>query len=275
MCGIEKELTALTRATVSLNEPVARETFRMVLAADDWRGEEPDPGQFLMLQVCKDTDPLLSRPFGISGFARKGAGAEIEIIYRVVGRGTGMMSEWHAGRPSVFLGPLGNGFALPPEGSSSLLITGGVGLPPLLALARKMVSIGRGTELSLLYGDTSRDRLMDLGPEILRGVRIVTCTEDGSCGTPGMVTGLLEAEDMGEGCHIFVCGPNAMMNAVMELTAGRPLSAQYSMEARMACGFGVCSGCAVKTASDDYLRVCREGPVFDGADLSHESFREV
>jgi dihydroorotate dehydrogenase electron transfer subunit len=228
-----------------------------------------------MLRVAGDSDPLLARPFGISGFDRKKEGVDVEIIYRVVGRGTGIMERWRSGQRAVFLGPLGRGFALPPEGSSSLLVAGGVGLPPLLALARKMEALGRIGELSLVYGEASRDRLVDLKSGLFPGVESATCTEDGSCGTRGLVTGLLEARDYGEGRHLFVCGPNPMMKAVMDLVADRCLSAQYSLEARMACGFGVCSGCAVMVSSRDYVRVCREGPVFNGSELSGESFGEI
>jgi len=275
MCFGEKIDSALTNATVTLNEPVALDTWRMLLSIQEWGGDDPLPGQFLMLRVSADSDPLLARPFGISGFNRNGSGAGIEIIYRVVGRGTRIMAGCLPGHKVHFLGPLGRGFVLPPLGSSSLLIAGGVGLPPLLALARHMENLGRAGEISLVYGEASRDRLVDLGGDLCSDVGIKTCTEDGSCGTRGLVTGLLEGEGYGKGKHLFVCGPNLMMKAVRDLTANHCLSAQYSMEARMACGFGVCSGCAVKVVTGDYVRVCREGPVFEGCDLSEESFGEV
>jgi len=275
MCLHERSKTALTEAVVSRHVLVATDTWRMVLSIPVWSGDDPSPGQFLMLRVVGDSDPLLARPFGISGFDRKKEGADVEIIYRVVGRGTSIMERWRPGQQTVFLGPLGRGFALPPEGSSSLLVAGGVGLPPLLALARNMKKLGRAGELSLVYGEASRDRLVDLGSDVFPGVETAKCTEDGSCGTHGLVTGLLEAKGYGEGCHLFVCGPNSMMKAVMDLTADSSLSAQYSLEARMACGFGVCSGCAVKLASGDYVRVCREGPVFNGSELSADSFGAI
>ncbi len=275
MCQNEGVRPARTEATVSLHETVAAGTWRMILSIPVWPGDDPLPGQFLMLRVAGDSDPLLARPFGISGFDRRQEGADVEIIYRVVGRGTGIMERWGPGQTAAFLGPLGRGFVLPPEGSSSLLVAGGAGLPPLLALARKMEVLGRVDELSLIYGEASRDRLVDMVSGIFPGIKTATCTEDGSCGTPGLVTGLLEAEEFGEGRHLFVCGPNPMMKSVRDLTADRCLSAQYSLEARMACGFGVCTGCAVKVSSGDYVRVCREGPVFDGNDLSQDSFGEI
>jgi len=275
MCQHECVQSALTEAVVSLHEPVAAGMWRMILSIPLWVGSDPHPGQFLMLRVSTDSDPLLARPFGISGFTRKGEGADLEIMYRVVGRGTRIMENWRPEQKAAFLGPLGKGFSLPPEGSSSLLVAGGVGLPPLLAFARNMEKLGRIGELSLVYGETSRDRLVDMGSKIFPDVETATCTEDGSCGTQGLVTELLETKVHGNGCHLFVCGPNPMMSVVFRQTANRCQTAQYSLEARMACGFGVCSGCAAKMASGDYVRVCREGPVFDGSELSQESFGEI
>ena len=275
MCQPEVTKSALTDAIVSQHEPLAADMWQMVLSTPLWQGDDPYPGQFIMLRVAEGFDPLLARPFGISGFQRKEEGADVEIMYKVVGKGTRVMERWRPGHPATFLGPLGRGFVLPPEGTSSLLVAGGVGLPPLLALARKMEALGRVGELSLIYGEASNDRLVDLGTDLFPGVETATCTEDGSCGTQGLVTGLLEARDNGQGSHLFVCGPNPMMKAVMELTVHRCLSAQYSLEARMACGFGVCSGCAAKLASGDYVRVCREGPVFNGSELALHSFGEV
>jgi dihydroorotate dehydrogenase electron transfer subunit len=144
-----------------------------------------------------------------------------------------------------------------------------------MALARTMEKLGRSGELTLLYGDGRQGLLIDPGSDMFPKVRTLTCTEDGSCGTRGMVTGLLEEVNLGEGAHLYVCGPNPMMRAVMAAAGSRCLSAHYSLEARMACGFGVCSGCAVKMASGEFVRACREGPVFDGEDLSLESFGGV
>lgn len=275
MCLNESAKSGLTEAVVSLHELVGTDLWRMALSVTGWTGKEPEPGQFIMLRASEGSEPLLARPFGVAGFDQNGESAVFEIIYRVVGRGTRLMARWVLGRKVSFLGPLGRGFTLPAEGSSSLLVAGGVGLPPLLALARKMEALGRAGEVSLVYGEASRDRLIDMGSGMFPDVETATCTEDGSCGTRGLVTGLLDAKNNGEGRHLFVCGPNLMMKAVMDLTADRCLSSQYSLEARMACGFGVCSGCAVKLASGNYVRVCREGPVFSGSDLSQDSFGEI
>jgi dihydroorotate dehydrogenase electron transfer subunit len=278
MCYEKAVNTGLLEGSISYNELVAEDLWRMLISVGQWEGPVPSPGQFLMLRTSEGEDPLLARPFGIAGFEVEGPGALLEVIYRVVGRGTRKMSMWTEGRRVRFLGPLGNGFDLPPEGSRSLLVAGGIGLPPLLSLAREMAASGRSDEITLLYGESSGNRLVDLDTRIFPSIEVTVCTEDGSQGMKGLVTDLLRERDCGEGHHLFVCGPNAMMKAVLDLAGGRCLSAQFSLEARMACGFGVCMGCAVLVPVDgskSYVRVCREGPVFDEKDLIEESFREV
>ncbi|TNF47997.1 dihydroorotate dehydrogenase electron transfer subunit [bacterium] len=270
--------TALTQAIIGANWQVADQLWRLRLEVPVWTGGEPEPGQFIMLRVGDGYDPLLARPFGIAGFWKLGDGASFEILYRVVGRGTHTMTGWPAGRGVRFLGPLGNGFPVPPVKSQSLLVAGGVGLPPLLALARRMRALGREKELMLLYGETTNDRLLDLSIEQDLSVNYQTCTEDGSCGMKGLVTELLAERKHGARHHLYVCGPNPMMKAVHNMSEEKCITSHYSLESRMACGFGVCSGCAVNTGSgpdSNYVRVCCEGPVFPGRVLTEESFRET
>jgi dihydroorotate dehydrogenase electron transfer subunit len=278
MCLERSDHTGLTRAVVASHAEAAENLWRLVLFTSNWTGSRPDPGQFLMLRTSEGNDPLLARPFGIAGFECDGSEASLEILYRVVGRGTKAMTQWTAGQETRFLGPLGRGFDLPPEGSRSLLIAGGIGLPPLLSLAREMAIRGRPGELTLLYGDITGDRMLDPVEGAFPDVQVLICTEDGSLGTKGLVTDVLREIGGGEGYHLFSCGPNAMMKAVRDMAGGRCLSDQYSLEARMACGFGVCAGCAVLVpdkGTKSYVRVCREGPVFDGKNLIEESFGEI
>jgi dihydroorotate dehydrogenase electron transfer subunit len=275
MCIPEGTKSALIEATISQHELVGTDLWRTALSVPGWDGPVPEPGQFVMVRASEGADPLLGRPFGIAGFERNEESSVFEIIYRVVGKGTGMMSRWSPGETVTFLGPLGRGFSLAPKGSKSILVAGGVGLPPLLALARRMAQLERAGEVTLLYGESSRDRLLHLESRVFPGIDTFTCTEDGSCGTKGLVTDLL-ADRMDEPeTNLYVCGPNPMMKAVLELASGKDVSSQYSLEARMACGFGVCSGCAVMTAGSGYVRVCREGPVFGSEELVEESFRSV
>ncbi|UCF31246.1 MAG: dihydroorotate dehydrogenase electron transfer subunit [bacterium] len=270
--------SALMEAEVLTNTEVAAGLWRLRLGMPQWSRSEPSPGQFVMVRVSDDGDPLLGRPFGIAGFWLHGPTAEMEIIFRVVGKGTGFMTRWSSGSPVRLLGPLGNGFPLPPLGSRCILVAGGVGLPPLLALARSLESGGRGGDVLLLYGEANRDRMLDLDTLPDLGVRFATCTEDGSCGREGLVTDLLAAAEIGEDSLVYACGPAPMMRAVHERVSGRCLDSFYSLESRMACGFGVCAGCAVEVREGDewtYVRVCSEGPVFSGDLLTERSFRQA
>lgn len=267
--------TSLTEAEVTANHAAAEGHMMLELQFSADEKNRPVPGQFLMLRVHEGSDPLLARPLGIAGYTEESGFARVEILYRIVGRGTREMAQWPAGHGVKFLGPLGNGFLLPPEGSRSLLIAGGIGLPPLLAMAREMAGQGRKDELTVLYGGKKLAGMVGMDALKILEIEVKTCTEDGSCGRLGIVTGLLSKYDNGRGSHIFVCGPNPMMLAVHEACDSVSESSQYSLESRMACGFGVCSGCAVAVQrgyGEEYLRVCREGPVFAGPDLVPDSF---
>jgi len=274
-CTNRKQLTSLVEAEVTVNSDAADGHMRLELHFPAGENARPVPGQFIMLRVHEGSDPLLARPFGIAGYSEENDIARIEIFYRIVGKGTREMAQWSAGHGVKFLGPLGNSFNLPPADSRSLLIAGGIGLPPLLALVRYMDALGRKDELTVLYGGKVLAGMV--GVDVLEGlgIDVQTCTEDGSCGRLGLVTGLLSEYENGKGSHLFVCGPNPMMLAVHEACDSLSESSQYSLESRMACGFGVCSGCAVaveRGEGREYQRACREGPVFAGRDLVPDSF---
>ncbi len=274
-CIDKQQIKSLVEAKVAVNDDAADGHMKLELHFPADENARPVPGQFIMLRVHEGSDPLLARPLGIAGYSEENDIARIEIFYRIVGRGTREMSKWLAGHSVKFLGPLGNGFDLPPAGSRSLLIAGGIGLPPLLALVREMAALGRKGELTVLYGGRSLARMV--GMDVLEGlgIEVQTCTEDGSCGRQGIVTGLLSKYENTKGSHLFVCGPNSMMLAVHEACNSLSETSQYSLESRMACGFGVCSGCAVTVERGDgreYQRACREGPVFSGSDLVSDSF---
>jgi len=278
MCFGHSVPSGLKEATVVENGLIASDMWRLILNTREWTGPPPDPGQFLMLRVSEGSDPLLGRPFSMAGFERKGTDAAIEILYRKVGGGTLTMTRWSAGENVHFLGPLGKGFDFPPPGSRSLLFAGGIGIPPLLFLAREMASRGRCGDLSLIYSEPRCERFFPLESCSLPGMDVHFCTRDGSRGRKGRVTDWLREQGDLSGVHLYSCGPTAMMKAIFIMVAGKNLTAQYSLEARMACGFGVCMGCAVPVPVDGeitYVRVCTEGPVFHGKDLIEESFTGI
>lgn len=229
---------------------------------------ETTPGQFVMLGLPSGSDPLLRRPYSIYRVGRPGAAADTcEVQYKVVGQGTARLAELRAGESLPCLGPLGRGFRLPPAGAGAILVAGGIGIAGLLHLAVALRDAG--VPARLLFGCRTASELpllegfeqLDMPTEI--------ATEDGSRGSRGLVTALLERH-LGTGAEVFACGPHPMLRAVALQTAGR-VPCQVSMESHMACGFGVCLGCVVETARgegfDRYVRVCMEGPVFRAEDL--------
>jgi len=278
---------SLREGTLTAHEDAGEGVRRVVFSVPRWDGDDPVPGQFLMVKVSGTDDPLLLRPFGFSSFVRRGLGGDAEAWYRVAGRGTALMSRWAVGDRISFIGPLGRGFPLPPAGDRPLLVAGGVGIPPLLFLARSLQGSAGGGEGRplVLYGGRTRRQLFGLDALEAAGAEVATCTEDGSHGRRGLVTALLTGLDL-SGFRVYACGPNPMLAAVWRLAAGpaegpgkaRCRGAHLSLEARMACGFGVCAGCAVRVAppggeeGPSYLRVCRDGPVFDAGQLVEESF---
>lgn len=232
----------------------------------DWPASEP--GQFVMLSpgalpAAPRVDPLLPRPMAI--FAR--TGAALEVLYRVTGRGTALLAAARRGDHVRVVGPLGCGFALPAAGERAVLVGGGTGIASLFDLAARARE--RGPVVALL-GARTADALMALEAFRTLGVALRLATEDGSAGHRGRVTELLDAV-LAEGpARVYACGPTPMMRAAAECAAAAGRPCLVSLENRMACGFGVCLGCAVPRRAGGFGLVCRDGPVFasDGLALA-------
>lgn len=256
------------KAKILHNDRLADGYFRLGLA---WRAPEVRPGHFVMLRVSTGLDPLLRRPLGIyrvlggEGASLKGAG--VELLYRVVGKGTGMLSLKRPGESIGVLGPLGNGFPRPETGRDTVMVAGGMGIVPLYLLAEKL---GGGT---LLFGARSKKETFLLRDFRGLGLRIKTATEDGSAGRKGLVTDLLE-EELTPQKTVYACGPAGMLKAAAMVSRKAGSRCLVSLEQSMACGIGVCLGCAVRTRErhDEnenrrYKMVCSDGPVFDGEEI--------
>jgi dihydroorotate dehydrogenase electron transfer subunit len=234
------------------------------------------PGQFLMLKVTDAIDPLLRRPFGLfdvgtftAEYAGCGAQTYCEILYKVVGKGTKLLSALHHGDVVDLLAPLGRGFDLGPAGEEKVLVGGGVGLAPLYYLAKALVE--RGEKVRLFAGGRNRDDILCITEFERLGVETYVATDDGTLGESGFVTQVLERH-LNKGMRIFACGPTPMLDAVAKMSARHEVPCQVSMEAYMACGVGACLGCVMKganhtEATPDYRCVCKDGPVFDSFDL--------
>jgi dihydroorotate dehydrogenase electron transfer subunit len=239
--------------------------FRLALevAGGGWTAWEP--GQFVMLSpgaigAAPRHDPLLPRPMAIYR-EREGA---LEILYKVSGRGTQLLAEARPGARVRMVGPLGTPFALPEPGATAILVGGGTGIASLYELAAQARTRG---PVAVLLGARRASDLLGAGDFAALGVDLRVATEDGSRGERGLVTALLErALDAASGSPVvYACGPTPMMRRCAEIAAARGVACVVSLENRMACGFGVCLGCAVPRADGTIALVCRDGPIFDAA----------
>lgn len=247
------------RFEIVFNDPVAEGTFLMGLNAPEIVSEA-SPGQFVMMRVGSVMDPLLRRPFSICGTLE---GHILLILYKVIGKGTAIMSESEKGTFMTVLGPLGKGFVPPPVERRAILAAGGIGIAPLIFLAQRLTL--NGTIFFAGYrhaGEVVPFDKVGLGEDTLE-----LATDDGSTGHQGLITELLEKRLLRErpdSAEIYACGPEPMLKRVALLAHDNHFACQMSLEAYMACGLGACQGCAVKTAALEkpaYHLICRDGPV--------------
>jgi dihydroorotate dehydrogenase electron transfer subunit len=233
------------------------EVFKLTLRAPQI-AQMAAPGQFVMVRVG-GVDPLLRRPFSLCEI-RPEAG-EITLIYRVVGRGTGILAEAPVGARLLTMGPLGYSFPDPAVGTGELvLVGGGLGIPPMVAAAEAAKQVGR--PVRAILGARSARYLAGAAELQALGVPVTLVTDDGSAGEQGVVTGPL-GRVLGEGAEVWACGPEGMLKAVGALAAEAGAPCFLSVERHMACGFGACIGCTVPKASGDgFFKACQDGPVF-------------
>lgn len=234
---------------------------------------DSQPGQFVMLRGDWERDPLLPRAFSLLSVGPDGRAA---ILAKTVGRGTALLERALPGATMSVLGPLGSSFPSPSPEYTDLLVGGGVGIPPLYMQAQKAARRGLAANTEVLYGGRNRQDLVLLSEMREFGVGVYLTTEDGTIGRAGLVTAELEAriehhgavaEAAGRQLRVLSCGPNAMLWAVGRMAKARDLPCFISVEEQMACGIGVCLGCAIPARSRPYRYACKDGPVFDAADV--------
>ena len=269
------------RARVVANQADAG-GHKLVLELPGWPGSTP--GQFLMLGAGADSgvpriDPLLPRPMAVyRDLGRAVAAADapaaalprIEILYRVVGRGTRLLSEAQPGQSISAVGPLGHGFPIEPSTAPALLVGGGTGIASLYELAKALAELGR--TVSVLLGARSEPDLIGLRDFESLDLELQCTTEDGSRGHRGLVTEPLadRLAATAPGTAVYACGPTPMMRAAAELAEATGAPCFVSLENPMACGFGVCLGCAAPRREGGFSLVCREGPVFEAGEIDWE-----
>ena len=226
--------------TINDNREIAPGVYRMALSGDT--SAITAPGQFINIAL----DGLyLRRPISVCDWDGEG----LVIIYKVVGKGTAQMSEMQPGQGLDCLTGLGNGYDVDACPADPVLVGGGVGVPPLYGLAKRMLAAGKKPTVVLGF-NTAAEIFYDMQFAAL-GVAVSVATVDGTAGVKGFVTALIP-----EGAYVCACGPEPMLKAVYNKAAG----GQFSFEARMGCGFGACMGCTCKTVTG-YKRICKEGPV--------------
>lgn len=220
------------------------------------------PGQFCMLEVSESTnDPLLRRPLSIFRVEKD----NVAFLYRIVGRGTSLLSSMEKGEHVGVLGPLGTFFSF--SGYEKIILAGGgLGIAPLFFLCQRIAQDVQRIEIFLGGRGSGDIPVAHRFKEIVPHAKVVT--EDGSAGIKGLVTRplkeLLDRDGkLSERTAVAACGPWPMMRAVHEIAKGHNVDCQVSLETHMACGAGLCLGCAVPASAGGYLHVCKEGPVTD------------
>ncbi len=300
-------------AIVSSNRQIGQRFYRLRL---DFSGDGASafvnfkPGQFAELDLSGTALPsaktipedlldtagrkiLLRRPFSFTDVTTNRDKTFAELLYCVVGPATLRMTTLSPGDSVSVIGPLGNGFSVPDDKKTALLVAGGMGVPPLLHLAKVLMAdshttmieviafAGAKTATELPFEGRLDEISQQLGfsiPEFARyGIESLLATDDGSAGYHGFVTDCLverlgQSDLASENIVIYSCGPEAMLAKVAEIAKDKNIDCQVSMERRMACGIGLCQSCAVQCRLNDsnetvYKMCCKDGPVFDGREV--------
>ena len=235
------------------NTQLCRDVFRMRLGGDV--SAVPRPGQFVNIRL---DGRFLRRPISVYDWD----GSSFTIIYKILGGGTEQMSRFAPGTELDILTGLGNGFDTEDAGEEPLLLGGGVGTPPMYALAKELLS--RGRSVTAVLGFNGAEDVFCEREFADLGVRTIVATTDGSYGVRGFVTDAMADLTYS---YFYACGPEPMLRAVFRATK---TSGQLSFEERMGCGFGACMGCTCRTIAG-YKRICRDGPVLRKEEISWDA----
>jgi dihydroorotate dehydrogenase electron transfer subunit len=264
-------MLAQLSCTLLSREEISKDVFKLTLSSSQI-SRKAKPGNFVHLKVNSGSDgsPLLRRPFSIHSVDR--AGKRFEILLKVVGKGSAILSAKSPGEKVDLLGPIGNSFSHPSKGKEPVLVAGGMGIAPLwflyTRLARRLSSenitvyLGAKSKRELLYAEKLKDT----------GAKLILSTDDGSAGKKGLVTEVFLKEMKRRGrdakrLAVYSCGPHRMLRRMSQIAKSLDLWCQVSLETHMACGVGACWGCVVKGNNETYKRVCVDGPVFDAREV--------
>lgn len=248
-------------ATVLSQREIAPDIYDMWIGTS--LAGQGKPGQFIVVYP-KAESTLLPRPISICEIDREGG--RLRIVYRIAGKGTREFSQYGVGEKISVMGTLGNGFPLKAsEGKEAILIGGGIGIPPMLQLAKELSG-----KKQLVMG--YRDSHLFLKEDLETHGTFYTATEDGSVGTKGNVIDAIKERRV-KGGVVYACGPMPMLRAIKRYAQEQDIRAYLSLEERMACGVGACLGCVCRTVKTDghshvnNTRICTDGPVFEAKEV--------
>ena len=239
--------------TVISNSRIAHKTYEMVLHGDTENIK--NPGQFLNIKIDDSYQTFLRRPISISSYRKN----YITIIYKIFGEGTRKLSTKKLNDQLDILSPLGNGYSIIESIDKSLLIGGGVGVPPLLGVAEELYK--KGKEFDVVMGFSTKEDVFLEAKFRSMGAKVYVATMDGTYGYNGNVLDIIKSLNI-DFDYYYACGPERMLHALVV----EGYNGQLSFEERMGCGFGACMGCTHKTL-DSYKRICKDGPVLESSEV--------
>ena len=237
---------------IKSQKKIAKDVFKMVLSGNT--DDITASGQFVNIKL---DGFYLRRPISVCDYDKN----ELTLIYKTVGEGTAAMSRYENGTELDILTGLGNGYDTSLSGEKPLLLGGGVGVPPLYNLCKKLIAEGK--KPTVILGFNSADDVFYENEFKALGADVYVTTADGSYGIKGFVTDAMAGIDYS---FFYTCGPEPMFRAIDKVAV---TSGQYSFEERMGCGFGACMGCSCKTLTG-YKRICKEGPVMEREEIVWE-----
>ncbi len=244
-----------SRAEIVTNSPFSNGSFLLVFRSADI-AFSAYPGQFVYIKASDSASPILRRAFSIMNTIPENG--LVELFIDVKGSGTIGLSKLKKGDFIDVVGPLGNGFRPSMYADINVLVGGGCGIAPLIMLAKDIIKSGKGVKF--FYGGRSGQHVVLLDKIKKVTDHITVSTDDGSFGVKGVITELV---DLKKGESLFSCGPKPMLKALADMYS----EAFFAMETEMACGVGVCMGCAVPMVGGGYKRCCTEGPVFRAGEV--------
>ena len=239
--------------TILSNTKLTDSVYKMVLSGDT--SHITNCGQFVNIQL---TGKFLRRPISVCDYDAE----TLTIVYKVVGKGTEQMSAMVPGEKLDILTGLGNGYDLTLAGDKPVLLGGGVGVPPMYNLAKKLIALGK--DVTVILGFNTQSEVFYEEEFKALGCKVIVATADGSYGIKGFATTPLADIDY---TYFYTCGPEPMLKAVYKAAN---TSGQMSFEERMGCGFGACMGCSCKTLTGN-KRICKEGPVMKKEEILWEA----